>query len=141
LAEAIPIDPKRSAMMARIGQRDTQPELAVRRSLHKFGYRFRLHRRDLPGRPDIVLPRHKTVVFVHGCFWHRHAGCKFAYSPKSRVEFWSKKFDTNVSRDDRVQHELKRAGWRVLTIWECETRSAEDLDRRLLQLFRMRSSH
>jgi DNA mismatch endonuclease (patch repair protein) len=119
LAEATAIDPKRSAMMARIGQRDTQPELAVRRSLHKFGYRFRLHRRDLPGRPDIVLPRHKMVVFVHGCFWHRHSGCKFAYSPKSRIEFWNKKFATNVSRDDRVQRELEKAGWRIslLIFW------------------------
>lgn len=128
-------------MMARIGQRDTQPELAVRRSLHKFGYRFRLHRRDLPGRPDIVLPRHKTVVFVHGCFWHRHSGCKFASSPKSRIEFWNKKFATNVARDDRVQRELELAGWRVLTIWECETNRVEDLDRRLQQLLRERSSH
>ena len=136
MIEGTTIDPKRSAMMARIGPRDTQPELAVRRSLHKFGYRFRLHGRDLPGRPDIILPRHKTVVFVHGCFWHRHAGCKFAYSPKSRIEFWAKKFEGNVARDERVRRELEGNGWRVLTIWECETHGVEVLDGHLRRLLR-----
>src|SRR6266481_1980061 len=125
--------------MGRIRAKNTKPEMAVRSILHRLGYRFRLHQIRLPGKPDIVLPRHKTVVFVHGCFWHRHRGCKFAYSPKSRIEFWNKKFAGNVSRDDRVQRELKHAGWSVLTIWECETHRVEDLDRRLLQLLRRRS--
>ena len=107
-------------MMARIGQRDTQPELAVRRSLHKFGYRFRLHQRDLPGRPDVVLPRHKTVVFVHGCFWHRHPGCKYAATPSTNPDFWQRKLQINVVRDERIRESLQQAGWRVLIIWECE---------------------
>jgi len=134
VAEATGIDPKRSAMMARIGQRDTVPELAVRRSLHRSGYRFRLHRRDLPGTPDITLPRYKTIVFVHGCFWHRHPGCRFAYMPKSRVDFWDKKFQTNIARDGRVQQQLEQRGWTVLVVWECETVEAGALDRRLRNL-------
>lgn len=134
MAETTAIDPKRSAMMARIGQRDTAPELSVRRSLHRLGYRFRLHRRDLPGRPDITLPRHRTVVFVHGCFWHRHPNCRYAYMPKSRVEFWSQKFAKNVERDARVQRELEACGWNVVTVWECETFDADQLEARVRKL-------
>ena len=107
--------------MSRIRGKDTTPELAVRSALHRLGYRFRLHRRDLPGRPDIVLPKYGTVIFVHGCFWHRHARCKYAYTPKSRVEFWHHKFQQNVERDRRVQRELRRLGWKVIVVWECET--------------------
>ena len=110
----------RSWNMSRIRNRDTAPEKIVRSLLHRMGYRFRLHRRDLPGSPDIVLPKYRTVIFVHGCFWHRHKGCKFAYMPKSRPEFWQNKFDTNVERDRRVKRELKKLGWRVIVIWECE---------------------
>jgi DNA mismatch endonuclease (patch repair protein) len=134
VAEAIAVDPKRSAMMARIGQRNTLPEMSVRRWLHRAGYRFRLHRRELPGRPDITLPRHNLVVFVHGCFWHRHPGCSLSYMPKSRIEFWSSKFDTNVARDERVQRQLEEQGWTVAVVWECETRKVEALDRRLREL-------
>ena len=113
----------RSWNMSRIRGRDTQPELAVRSALHRAGYRFRLHRKDLPGRPDIVLPKHRTVVFVHGCFWHRHKGCRFAYTPKSRVAFWQKKFDDNVERDRRNVRALRALGWRVVTVWECQAGS------------------
>jgi DNA mismatch endonuclease (patch repair protein) len=107
-------------MMASIRGRDTQPELAVRRFLHRRGLRFRLYVRDLPGRPDIVLPRHRTVVFVHGCFWHRHEGCRFAYTPKSRQAFWLPKLLENVDRDARDQQRLRNLGWQIEVVWECE---------------------
>jgi DNA mismatch endonuclease (patch repair protein) len=109
----------RSERMSRIRGKDTAPELALRKALHARGFRYRLHAR-LPGKPDIVLPRHKVVVFVHGCFWHRHAGCKVASMPKSNTAFWQDKFDRNVTRDARVQGELEAAGWRVFMSWECE---------------------
>ena len=121
----------RSWNMSRIGGKDTKPEKIVRSLLHRMGYRFRLHRKDLPGKPDLVLPKYHTVVFVHGCFWHRHKGCKYAYTPKSRPEFWQAKFDANVDRDRRAQRELRRRGWRVLTIWECQTAQLQSLARRL----------
>lgn len=111
---------RRSWNMSRIRGRDTAPENLVRSTLHRAGYRFRLHRRDLPGRPDIVLSKYRTVVFVHGCFWHRHAGCRFAYTPKSRVDFWTAKFHANVERDRRNAFALRRLGWRVVTVWECD---------------------
>ncbi len=97
---------RRSANMARIRGRDTTPELAVRRLTHSLGYRFRLHRRDLPGTPDLVFPARRKVVFVHGCFWHRHPGCRFAYEPRSNVEFWRAKFAANIARDARTRGEL-----------------------------------
>ena len=122
---------RRSAMMARIGGRNTAPELAVRRIAHRMGLRFRVHRKDLPGCPDLVFPKHRLVVFVHGCFWHRHQGCKYAYTPKSRVEFWTEKFESSVARDARQQAALKALGWRVLVIWECETRDAVAVRSRL----------
>lgn len=109
----------RSRMMAGIRGRDTKPELTVRKALHGAGYRFRLHRRDLPGTPDIVLPKHRVCIFVHGCFWHRHLGCRFATSPATRVEFWSTKFQSNVARDAEAQRRLIELGWRVLIVWEC----------------------
>jgi DNA mismatch endonuclease (patch repair protein) len=109
--------------MSRIRGRDTGPERQVRAALHRAGYRFRLHRKSLPGRPDIVLPKYRTVVFVHGCFWHRHSRCRFAYTPKSRVPFWNAKFAANVERDRRNVRELKRLGWRVVTVWECQAAS------------------
>lgn len=111
---------KRSEMMSRIRSRDTKPELVVRRIAHRLGYRFRLHRKDLPGSPDIVFPRYQAIILVHGCFWHRHSGCKYAYTPKTRVRFWQAKFEGNVERDRRNEMALQRLGWRVLVIWECE---------------------
>lgn len=111
--------------MSRIKNKNTQPEIIIRSLLHKLGYRFRLHRRDLPGIPDIVLPKYKTAIFVHGCFWHRHSGCKFAYSPKSRVQFWEKKFERNVSVQKKAENELDQMGWRVFVIWECELANLE----------------
>jgi DNA mismatch endonuclease, patch repair protein len=112
---------RRSAMMARIQSRNTRPEMAVRQTAHRLGYRFRLHRRDLPGSPDLVFPRRKKIVFVHGCFWHSHEACKFACTPKSNIEFWKSKLAKNAERDARVKGELEFMGWDVLVIWECET--------------------
>jgi DNA mismatch endonuclease (patch repair protein) len=117
--------------MSRIRGSGTKPELRVRSLLHSMGYRFRLHRKDLPGTPDIVLPRHRTVIFVHGCYWHRHRGCKYAYTPKSRVTFWQAKFDENVARDHRTQRELRKARWRVIVVWGCETNDLAELAHRL----------
>jgi len=128
---------KRSWIMSRIKDKNTEPEKRIRSMLHELGYRFRLHRKDLPGRPDVVLPKYKTVIFVHGCFWHRHRGCKYSYQPKSRVEFWKTKFDTNVERDERNTEKLKKLGWRVLIIWECELeQKPEKLIRRLTEISR-----
>lgn len=112
---------RRSWNMSRIKGKDTKPEIAVRKILHQMGYRFRIHRIDLPGKPDIVLPKFKTIIFVHGCFWHRHPMCKYAYTPKTRVDFWNVKFAENVKRDKMNRAELKKLGWRVGIIWECET--------------------
>jgi len=109
----------------------SKPELAVRSLLHRMGYRFRLHRADLPGKPDIVLSRYRTVIFVHGCFWHRHKDCRFAYTPKSRTEFWLKKLESNVIRDIQVKSDLELLGWRVITLWECELRDMDQLAARL----------
>jgi len=121
----------RSALMSRIRGADTKPEIFVRSLLHRMGYRFRLHRRDLPGTPDIVLPRHATVVFVHGCFWHRHTGCKGATTPKIHRKFWRDKFETNVARDVRNRRDLRKLGWRVLVVWECQTRHPDRLSKAL----------
>lgn len=110
----------RSRMMSGIRGRNTKPELAVRRYLHARGFRYRLHVRELPGKPDIVLPRYRTAVFVHGCFWHRHEGCRFAYTPKSRQQFWLAKLEGNAVRDERAAQRLRDLGWRVEVVWECE---------------------
>ncbi len=107
--------------MSRIRAKDTGPELLVRSALHRMGFRFRLHHAGLPGRPDIVLKRHMTAVFVHGCFWHRHPKCRFAYTPKTRVAFWSAKFAANTLRDKKVRRALQAIGWRTIVIWECES--------------------
>lgn len=109
----------RSERMSRIRGTDTAPELALRSALHRLGLRYRLHANELPGKPDIVLPRHGTVIFVHGCFWHRHRGCSIANMPKSNADFWLGKFDRNVRRDARNARALRAAGWRVLVAWEC----------------------
>jgi DNA mismatch endonuclease, patch repair protein len=121
----------RSWNMSRIKGKNTKPERVVRSLLHRMGCRFRLHRKDLPGKPDIVLPRYRTVVFVHGCFWHRHPRCRFAYTPKSRVAFWEKKFAENTARDRRNRRELRKHGWRVIVVWECEIRDMAKLRRKL----------
>ena len=110
---------ERSVLMGRIRGGDTKPELFVRRALHALGYRFRVHVRSLPGTPDVVFPRRRKAVFVHGCFWHRH-GCGKTYTPKSRKQFWQTKFATNVARDKRAQERLARNGWRIFVAWECE---------------------
>lgn len=117
--------------MSRIRARDTLPERAVRSMIHRMGYRFRLNQADLPGKPDIVLSRFRTAIFVHGCFWHRHKGCRFAYTPKSRTRFWLGKLESNVIRDRRVNRELAKLGWHVITVWECELRSPDRLSKRL----------
>ncbi|WP_163958405.1 very short patch repair endonuclease [Sphingomonas insulae] len=117
--------------MAQVKGKDTKPEIAVRRALHSLGYRFRLHRGDLPGRPDIVMPKYKTAIFVHGCFWHRHSNCKKASMPKTRVDFWQDKFAANVSRDQRNEDALRTKGWNVVIVWECETRDTECLKTKL----------
>jgi len=121
----------RSQLMALIKSKNTKPELIVRHILHASGYRFRLHRGDLPGRPDIVLPKYKTVIFVNGCFWHRHPGCTKASVPKTNSEFWQHKFSVNVARDHRNINLLQSMNWRVLIIWECETKNLEKLSLKL----------
>lgn len=113
----------RSQMMARIRSADTKPELVLRKALHAIGYRFRLHVRSLPGRPDIVMRKHRCAIFVHGCFWHGHQGCRNFRIPKTRREFWSAKIESNRERDMRSVEALLGTGWRVLVVWECATRS------------------
>ena len=108
--------------MSAIKGRDTKPEILLRKLLHSLGYRFRIQRKDLPGRPDIVLPRYKTAIFVNGCFWHRHEGCKYASTPSTNSGFWEKKFAANVERDARNYAALKALGWHVVIIWECEVK-------------------
>jgi DNA mismatch endonuclease, patch repair protein len=121
----------RSWNMSRIRSKDTAPERIVRSVLHRLGFRFRLHDYDLPGRPDIVLPRYHTVILVHGCFWHRHRRCQFAYTPKTRPEFWLAKFASNVERDRRVKVALRQIGWTTIEVWECETANLMALRTRL----------
>lgn len=110
----------RSRMMAGIRGKDTKPELIVRKFLHQQGFRYRLHPRHLPGVPDLLLPKYHTVIFVHGCFWHQHPGCRYATMPKNNAEFWQAKLASNVERDSKVISKLKVDGWRVVVIWECE---------------------
>lgn len=133
-----PVDPTRSRIMRAVRRAHTKPELIVRKALHGLGLRFRLQRRDLPGTPDVVLAKHRTAIFVHGCFWHRHGGCRMATMPKTRVEFWAEKFGRNVERDAKNERALTDAGWRVLTIWECETRNLGVLGDRLRHEFHLR---
>ena len=111
---------KRSWNMSRIRSKNTKPEIRLRSLLHKAGYRFRVHARKLPGTPDIVLPKYRTVIFVHGCFWHRHNDCANSTMPKTRIEFWESKFKTTVERDQDKIEKLRLAGWRVIIVWECE---------------------
>ncbi|WP_428560433.1 MAG: very short patch repair endonuclease [Solidesulfovibrio sp. DCME] len=118
---------KRRALMSSIRGRNTKPEKLVRSLLHQMGIRFRLHRKDLPGTPDIVLPKYQTVIFVHGCFWHRHTGCSQCRFPKTNTAFWEKKLNQNVLRDTEAATALEQMGWRVLIIWECETKNLDIL--------------
>lgn len=118
---------QRSARMALIRGRNTGVELAVRSLIHRLGFRYRLHRKDLPGRPDLVFISRQKVIFVHGCFWHRHAGCGLARLPKSRIEFWVTKLEGNRIRDQKNQRLLRKQGWKVLVIWECQIRDHERL--------------
>jgi DNA mismatch endonuclease (patch repair protein) len=118
---------KRSWIMSRVKGRDTKPEILVRSFVHRMGFRFRIHGRDLPGNPDIVLPRLGKVIFVHGCFWHGHRRCLRSKRPTTHKGFWNKKLDQNIERDERFRRMLRRKGWRVLVVWECETRKQEKL--------------
>ena len=110
----------RSWNMSRIRGKDTGPELSLRSLLHRAGFRYRLHDTTLPGKPDLVLPRYRTVIFVHGCYWHRHSGCRYATTPRTRTDFWLAKFQGTVERDRRTAEALTQRGWRVITVWECE---------------------
>jgi DNA mismatch endonuclease (patch repair protein) len=115
--------------MSRVQGENTSPEIAIRKLLHSLGYRFRLHRRDLPGKPDIVLPKYHSVIFIHGCFWHGHKNCQRSARPTTNVAFWYKKLDTNMLRDRQVRASLQGLGWKVLVIWECQVRSRSLADR------------
>lgn len=117
----------RSRMMAGIKGKDTKPELVLRRAVHARGFRYRLHSKNVPGRPDLVFPKHDAIVFVHGCFWHRHERCRYTTTPTTRPEFWQAKFAANVARDAAIQGHLKETGWRVATVWECSLRKTEQL--------------
>lgn len=116
----------RSAMMSRIGTKDTTPEIMVRKGLHRLGFRYRLHPKDLLGKPDIVLPKYRTVIFIHGCFWHGHEGCHYFRIPKTNTDFWQVKIRRNRERDAAVRQSLVESGWRVLTVWECATRQVSE---------------
>ena len=125
---------KRSWNMSRIRSRDTSPEITVRKMLHRLGYRFRLHAHSLPGTPDIVLPKYRTVIFVNGCFWHRHQGCPRCTMPSSRVEYWKKKFERNVEKDKMNLQAVTRLGWNPIIVWECEIRDIGKLETKLTAL-------
>lgn len=124
---------QRHLNMSRIKGKNTRPEKRVRSLLHGLGYRFRLNVKSLPGKPDIVLPKYKTAIFVHGCFWHRHEACCYTTTPKTRQEFWEKKFSDNIQRDKNTAKSLEQLGWTVLVVWECELKDMEMLRHRLLE--------
>lgn len=130
-APFVDVDPLRRRIMSAVRGRDTKPEMIVRRLLFSMNYRYRLHHRDLPGRPDVAFLGRRKAIFVHGCYWHRHPGCRKATSPKTRAEFWAEKFDRNVERDRRAVEQLAEIGWRSLVVWECETGAPEVLALRL----------
>jgi DNA mismatch endonuclease (patch repair protein) len=120
--------------MSRVRGKDTKPERTVRSYLHRLGFRFRLHKESLPGKPDIVLSRHRTIIFVHGCFWHGHHHCRRSTLPTTRVEFWENKISLNIKRDQSTRRRLSRAGWKVITVWECQTHTSALLKRQLREL-------
>ncbi|MBC8348971.1 MAG: very short patch repair endonuclease [Verrucomicrobia bacterium] len=125
---------QRSYVMSRVGSKNTKPELIVRSFLHGLGFRFRIHEQKLPGCPDIVLPKHRCVVFVNGCFWHRHKDCRRASMPLTRVDFWQTKFDGNIARDEKNQRLLKKNKWKVCLVWECEIDKESRRAEKLLEL-------
>lgn len=127
---------RRSEIMRAVRRENTAPEIKVRKAVHALGYRFRLHRKDLPGSPDLVFPKYKLCIFVHGCFWHQHPACPKATSPKSNQEYWRQKFEANKRRDSKKTQELKNLGWRVETIWECQAQDANTLRNVLLNILR-----
>ena len=122
---------KRSWNMSRIRSKNTRPEKTVRSLLHKMGYRFRIHAKDLPGTPDIKLTKYRTVIFCHGCFWHQHPGCTRTTIPKTNTEYWKKKFSRNIQIFENSKRELEKTGWKVIVVWECETKNTETLSLRL----------
>ncbi len=122
---------KRLLILAAVHSKDTSPEMGVRGIVHRLGYRYRLHVKALPGCPDLVFPSRRRVIFVHGCFWHRHPKCRYSTSPKTCEEFWQAKFVSNVARDRRARRELKRMDWAVLTVWACELKKPNKLTERL----------
>ena len=126
--------------MSRVRSKDTSPEMRVRSQMHRSGYRYRLHVKDMPGAPDIVMPRYRTAVFVNGCFWHRHPGCSRASIPKTNTAFWERKFENNVARDEGVHASLRQDGWAVVVVWECQTRNRKTLTDTLLDILPPRSS-
>ena len=126
---------QRKKNMTAIKSRHTKPEIIVRSLLHRLGFRFRLHDKKLPGKPDIILPKYKTVIFVHGCFWHQHKGCKRSTIPKSNTDYWIPKLTGNVKRDVQHKADLKKIGWNVATVWECETKDADKLEKKLKKTF------
>ncbi|HXH42883.1 MAG TPA: very short patch repair endonuclease [Bradyrhizobium sp.] len=130
---------QRSKVMARVRSRNTLPELLVRSAAHAMGLRFRLHRRNLIGTPDLIFPKYRVAIFVHGCFWHQHPGCKRATWPQNRADFWGRKLSGNVERDRNVRSQLKSEGWRVAVIWECEAKKPAMLERTLQRIFRRTS--
>lgn len=129
----------RSLIMSKVRQKHTKPEIQVRSILHRAGFRFSLHRKDLPGNPDIILPKYKTVIFVHGCFWHQHKNCPKSARPTTKVEFWNNKLDKNIARDAVNIELLKKASWKVITVWECELKknNIENLTERLASNLRL----
>lgn len=127
------VAPERRELMARVRAKDSRPELIVRRTAHALGFRFRLHQRGLPGTPDLVFPRLRKAVFVHGCFWHRHDGCPRTTHPKTRASYWQQKFAQNVERDRRAQAKLRSLGWEPIVVWECETFDGAALTRKLAE--------
>lgn len=122
--------------MSAVKSKNTKPEILVRKALHSMGYRFRLHVKDLPGKPDIVLPKYKTVIFVNGCFWHRHEGCKYASTPTTNVDFWEAKFKENTTRDKQKTVLLESDGWKVVVLWTCEIKKEDELKARLQSLLK-----
>ncbi|MBR5213525.1 MAG: DNA mismatch endonuclease Vsr [Akkermansia sp.] len=125
---------QRRRNMSAVKSKNTKPEILVRKVLHAMGYRFRLHVKELPGKPDIVLPKYKTVIFVNGCFWHRHEGCKYASTPTTNIDFWNAKFAENVARDKKKCQEIQEKGWQVIVIWTCEINNTAALGERLKML-------
>ena len=131
---------RRSWLMSKVASKNTTAEIRVRRAAHALGLRFRLHRRELPGTPDLIFPRYQIALFVHGCFWHRHTGCRKATTPKTHVKFWHEKFDRNIKRDHANMLRLKQLGWHPKIIWECETQNPEFLCKTLSNMFHIRKN-